>query len=51
MIEDNNAPREQRAQEEAHPEILNHEDLDASEMESISGGTPPNHPTSTCMTI
>ena len=38
MIKDNNAPQEQSAQEETHPVGLDHEDLEASEMESISGG-------------
>jgi len=47
MIKDNNAPQEQPAQEEALPESLDHEDLEASEMESISGGRPMNY-TVTC---
>jgi hypothetical protein len=47
MIKDNNAPQEQSAQEEIHPLSLDHEDLEASEMESISGGKPEN-PTLTC---
>jgi len=49
MIKDNNAPQEQSAQEAALPESLDHDDLDPREMENISGGTPPNHPTSTCL--
>ena len=43
MIKDNNAPQEQSAREEIHPVSLDHEDLEASEMESISGGKPENH--------
>ena len=38
MIKDNSAPQEQSVQEETHPVSLDHEDLEASEMESISGG-------------
>ncbi|MGA7416169.1 MAG: hypothetical protein WBW33_37210 [Bryobacteraceae bacterium] len=51
MIKDNNPPQEQSVQEETGPESLDHEDIDQGEMENISGGTAPNHPTSTCMTI
>ena len=40
MIKDNNTPQEQRAPEETHPESLDHDDLEASEMEKISGGVP-----------
>jgi hypothetical protein len=39
MIKDNNT-QEQSAQEAALPESLDHDDLEASEMESISGGAP-----------
>lgn len=46
MIKDSNSPHEQGA-EETHPVSLDHEDLEASEMESISGGVPPK-PTITC---
>lgn len=38
MIKDNNAPQEQSAQEELHPVSLDHEELEAIEMESVSGG-------------
>ncbi|MGA7416168.1 MAG: hypothetical protein WBW33_37205 [Bryobacteraceae bacterium] len=38
MIKDNNAPQEQSAQEETHPVSLDHEELEAIEMESVSGG-------------
>ena len=50
MIKDNNTPQEQSAQEEALPESLDHDDLEASEMESISGGAPVQH-TITCPVI
>lgn len=39
MAEDNNPPRGQSAQEETHRESLDHDDLEAIEMESISGGS------------
>ena len=38
MVEDNNPPQEQSAQEETHPVSLDHEELEAIEMETISGG-------------
>jgi len=38
MIKDNNAPQEQSVQEEIRPESLDHDDLEASEMENVSGG-------------
>ena len=38
MADDNNAPQEQRAPEETRPVSLDHDDLEAIEMESISGG-------------
>jgi hypothetical protein len=38
MIKDNSAPHEQSAQEETHPVSLDHAELEAGEMESISGG-------------
>jgi hypothetical protein len=47
MIKNNNVPLEQRAQEEALPVSLDHEDLQASEMESVSGGVAPTY-TVTC---
>ena len=47
MIKNNNVPLEQRAQEEALPVSLDHEDLEASEMESVSGGVPQTY-TVTC---
>ena len=47
MIKDNNTPQDQGAQEEVLPESLDHDDLEASELESISGGVPPK-PTITC---
>jgi hypothetical protein len=50
MVEDNNPPQEQSAQEETHPVSLDHEDLEASEMESISGGAKPI-PSCTCVGI
>ena len=40
MAEDNNPPQEQSAQEETHPESLDHDDLLATEIEDISGGVP-----------
>ena len=43
MIKDNNALPEQSAQEEIHPVSLDHEELEASEMESVSGGAEPTH--------
>ena len=42
MIKDNNASQEQSAQEETHPVSLDHEELEAIEMESISGGMSNN---------
>jgi len=48
MIKDNNAPQEQRAQEETHPESLDQEDLEASEMENISGGVPETYTKQSC---
>ena len=47
MIKDNNALPEQSAQEEIHPVSLDHEELEASEMESVSGGVAPTY-TVTC---
>ena len=38
MIQDNNAPQEQSAQEETHPVSLDHDELKASEAEKVSGG-------------
>jgi len=38
MFQDNAASQEQSAQEETHPESLDHEELEASEMENVSGG-------------
>ena len=43
MIKDNNAPQEQSVQEEIRPESLDHDDLEASEMENVSGGVPVTH--------
>ena len=43
MIKDNNAPQEQSVQEEIRPESLDQDDLEASEMENISGGAPLTH--------
>jgi hypothetical protein len=50
MIKDNNARQEQSAQEEPRPESLDHEDIDPSEMENISGGVKPIQ-TCTCVGI
>lgn len=44
MIKDDSAPQEQGAQEEAHPVSLDHPELEATEMESISGGMANVHP-------
>jgi hypothetical protein len=52
MAEDNNPPQEQSAQEETHAVSLDHEDLEASEMETISGGMnnqPCTNQNSGCM--
>ena len=38
MIQDNHTPQEQSAQEETHPESLDHDELEASEAEKVSGG-------------
>jgi hypothetical protein len=38
MIQDNNTPQEQSAQEETHPVSLDHDELEASEAEKVSGG-------------
>jgi hypothetical protein len=38
MIQDNDKPQEQSAQEETEPVSPNHNDLEASEAEAISGG-------------
>jgi hypothetical protein len=43
MIKDNNPPQEQSAKEETHPESLDHDDLEASEAEKVSGGVPHEH--------
>jgi hypothetical protein len=43
MIKDNNALQEQSAQEEIHPVSLDHEELEASDMESVSGGAPETY--------
>jgi hypothetical protein len=48
MVKDNNTPQEQRAQEAALPVSLDHEDLDASEMGSVSGGVRPTYTQITC---
>ena len=48
MIKDNNAPQEQSAQEEALPVSLDHEELEATEMESVSGGVPETYTQYTC---
>ena len=48
MIKDNNASQEQRAQGEALPVSLDHEDLEASEMESVSGGVPLTYTEYSC---
>jgi hypothetical protein len=40
MIKDDSVPQEQSAQEETHPEGLDHDDLVATEMVEISGGAP-----------
>jgi len=48
MIKNNNTPQEQRAQEEALPVSLDHEDLEASEMESVSGGVPYTYTEISC---
>jgi hypothetical protein len=44
MIKEDNAPQEQSAQEETLPVSLDHPELEASEMESISGGMGNIHP-------
>ena len=52
MAEDNKPPREQSAQE-AHPVSLDHDELEAIEMETISGGVrnvPCTAQNSGCMT-
>jgi hypothetical protein len=48
MINDNNTPQEQGAQEEALPLSLDHEELEAAEMESVSGGAPHTYTVRTC---
>jgi len=50
MTKGNNAPQEQGAQEETHPVCLDHEDIDPSELENISGGAKPVQ-TCTCVGI
>jgi len=44
MIKHDSAPQEQGAQEETHAVSLDHPELEASEMESISGGMGNVHP-------
>ena len=43
MFQDNAASQEQSAQEETHPESLDHEELEAREMANISGGAPETY--------
>ena len=47
MIKDNDAPQEQRTQEESEPASPQHDDLEVSETEAISGGVPADIYTST----
>ena len=51
MINDNNTSQELRAQEAALPESLDHDDLEASEMESISGGAPDQTHMTLCVSF
>jgi len=52
MIKDNDPPQEQSVREETRPESLDQDDLEASEMENISGGMnnqPCTNQNSGCM--